>query len=89
MNAQLLADSKENKQELIRHIDLSKNLTSLSASVKDDLQRALVGQAGMQQQSIENQVLIKQELQALHRRWDVFEVLIRQVLGGYQDENRS
>src|SRR6476469_5097617 len=66
----IMADSRQSQTQLLEHIDLKDSVSRVAALMKDDLQRGLSTQTNLYAQGLENQAVMKGQLEALHRRDD-------------------
>ena len=76
----LIADAKESKAEIIRHIDLKDSVTKLTTQVDEKVNRALSGQSELYIESLRNQTKIIQGIEALHKRGDEVEIVVAKLL---------
>lgn len=84
VQSQLIADSKEMKFEILRHIDLKESVSKMATLVEEKVNRALAGQSELYIESLKNQGVIISEVKALHTRGDDLEEMLKQFL-----ENRQ
>jgi|SRR6476469_415037 len=77
---QLMADSRQSQTQLLEHIDLKDSVSRVAALMKDDLQRGLSTQTNLYAQGLENQAVMKGQLEALHRRDDQIVKLLNEIL---------
>jgi len=83
----MVADAKESKAEIIRHIDLKESVVRLTTQVEEKVNRALGGQTDLYIESLRNQTTIMQKIDALHKRGDELEVVVTQMLEKSKNAN--
>lgn len=87
VQSQLIENANKTRDELIRHIDLKESVSRMAIQIEEKVNRALGGQTELYIESLKNQNVIITKVDALHKRQDVTNDLLTEVVG--EKENAS
>jgi hypothetical protein len=87
VQSQLIADSKETRDELIRHIDLKESVSKMATLIEEKVNRSLSGQTELYIESLKNQNIIISKVDAFHRRQDSTNKLLEVLTEGGKVED--